>query len=136
MFELSREEYQALRSQIVTLEPGRGKYSKYNPYVFTEHGVAMLSSVLKSDRAIQINIAIMRAFVTLRQYALTYTELAQKIKELESRFEREFADVNEVLRWLGEENQARSKEIEQMGAGDAKPDPWEKRSKIGFKKDP
>jgi hypothetical protein len=75
---------------------------------FTEQGVAMLSSVLRSGKAIQVNIAIMRAFVALRRYALTYAELAQKTAELETKFEREFADVHEVLRWLGEENQVQA----------------------------
>jgi hypothetical protein len=63
---LTSEEYQALRSHIATLKKGRGMHSKYLPHVFTEQGVAMLSSVLNSDRAIQVIIAIMRAFVRLR----------------------------------------------------------------------
>ena len=63
MFVLTRDEYNFLRSQIVTLESGRGKYSKFNPFAFTEQGVAMLSSVLNSSKAIQVNIAIVRAFV-------------------------------------------------------------------------
>ena len=67
MFQLKNQEIVALRSQIVTLKRGRGQHRKYAPYVFTEQGVAMLSSVLKSERAIQVNIAIMRAFVKLRQ---------------------------------------------------------------------
>ena len=71
MFELSRDEYNTLiasiRSQFVTLEDGRGKYPKYTPFAFTEQGVAMLSSVLRSDVAIAANIAIMRAFVQVRE---------------------------------------------------------------------
>ena len=67
MFQLTAEEAASLRSQIVTLKPSRGQYRKYRPYVFTEQGVAMLSSVLHSERAIQVNIAIMRAFVRLRE---------------------------------------------------------------------
>ena len=66
MFEISRDEYNLLRSQSVTLETGRGKYSKYLSYAFTEQGVAMLSSVLKSPKALQINIMIMRVFVLVR----------------------------------------------------------------------
>lgn len=62
MFELTKEEYGFLRSQIVTLEKGKGRYSKYLPFAFTEQGVAMLSSVLNSYKAIQVNITIMRAF--------------------------------------------------------------------------
>jgi len=136
MFELTQEEYRFLRSQFVTLENGRGQYSKYPPFAFTEHGVSMLSGVLNSDRAIQINIAIFRAFVALRHYALTYTELAQKITELETKFEREFADVHEVLRWLGEENQARANEVAALQTENPRVDEWENRPRIGFKKDP
>lgn len=95
MFELTWEEYRSLRSQFVTLENGRGKYSKYIPFAFTEHGVSMLSGILNSERAIRINIAIFRTFVALRHYAFTYTELSQKIAELEARFEREFSDIQE-----------------------------------------
>jgi hypothetical protein len=67
MFQLSSDEAAALRSQSATLEAGRGKYRKYLPYVFTEQGVAMLSSVLNSERAVQVNIEIMRAFVRLKE---------------------------------------------------------------------
>ena len=67
MFLLTKEEYRALRSQIVTLETGRGQHRKYLPYAFTEQGVAMLSSVLKSRRAIQVNIQIIRTFTRLRE---------------------------------------------------------------------
>lgn len=80
---LSREEYNILRSQFVTLEKGKGKYSKYLPYVFTEQGVAMLSSVLKSEKAIEVNIAIMRAFVKMRSLIFSNLELKEKINELE-----------------------------------------------------
>jgi hypothetical protein len=79
MFQLDEVEADALRSQIVTLKPaGRGQYRKYLPYVFTEQGVAMLSGVLKSKRAIQVNIAIMRAFVKLREMLESNEELNRK----------------------------------------------------------
>ena len=77
----------------------------------------------------------MRAFVKFRWYTLTYTELAQKITELETKFEREFADVHEVLRWLGEENQARADEITALQTENPLVDAWENRPRIGFKKD-
>ena len=67
MFELTKEEYASLRSQSVTLKKGRGQHSKYLPYAFTEQGVAMLSSILNSDIAIEVNIAIMRTFVAVRR---------------------------------------------------------------------
>jgi len=80
MFELTKEENQSLRSQNVTLK--RGQHSKYSPFAFTEQGVAMLSSVLNSDRAIDVNIAIMRAFVQLRKIITSHDELSNKLAEL------------------------------------------------------
>ena len=77
MFRLSEREAAALRSQIVTLDRGRGRYPKYAPYAFTEQGVAMLSSVLRSRRAIQVNMAIMRVFVRLREILATHKDLAK-----------------------------------------------------------
>ncbi|MEA3288919.1 MAG: ORF6N domain-containing protein [Campylobacterota bacterium] len=84
MFQLSDEEFENLRFQIGTFNISL-KNRKYNPYVFTEQGVSMLSSVLRSDIAIEVNIQIMRTFVEIRKYALTHDELAQKIEELEKR---------------------------------------------------
>jgi hypothetical protein len=81
MFQLTWEEAQVSRSQIATLKQGRN--IKYLPYAFTEQGVAMLSSVLHSERAIQVNIAIMRTFAKLREILLTHKELAHKLSELE-----------------------------------------------------
>lgn len=91
MFELTRQEVESLRSQFATLEKyhelskssQKGRHSKYLPFVFTEQGIAMLSSVLNSDRAIQVNIAIMRAFVKLREVLSTHKELAAQLRELE-----------------------------------------------------
>ena len=82
MFELTSAEFKNLRSQIATSSWGG---TRYPPFAFTEHGVAMLSSVLNSHKAIQTNIAIVKAFISLRRYALTYTELAQTIKDLEAK---------------------------------------------------
>jgi len=100
MFELTREEYNSLRSQIVMLETGRGKYSKYLPFAFTEQGVAMLSSVLSSSKAIEINVQIIRAFVFIRQYALTHSDLTKKLKELENEYNKQFKDVYEAISYL------------------------------------
>ena len=80
MFELTAEEWGNLRSQIATSSWGG---QRYLPFAFTEQGVAMLSSVLNSEIAIDVNIAIMRAFVMMRQFALTYQELSEKLIELE-----------------------------------------------------
>ena len=82
MFRLTDEEFDSLRSQIVILKTGRGQHRKYLPRVFTEQGVAMLSGVLKSPRAVQVNIEIMRAFVRLRRALAHNRELAEKLVEL------------------------------------------------------
>ena len=100
MFQLNKEEADFLRSQIVTLEKGRGQYSKYLPYAFTEQGVAMLSSVLRSQRAVQVNIEIMRAFIRLRQMLASNAELARKLDALEKKYDAQFKDVFEAIRQL------------------------------------
>ena len=83
MFQLTDDEAAALRSQFVILEKGRGRYSKYAPLAFTERGVAMLSSVLKSERAVQMSILIVRAFVKLRELLATHKDLARRIEQVE-----------------------------------------------------
>jgi hypothetical protein len=106
MFQLGREEAAALRSQIVTLDDpsgrprGRGRYAKYLPYAFTEQGVAMLSSVLKSKRAVQVNVEIMRAFVRLRDMIGHNRELARRLDALESKYDRQFKAVFDAIREL------------------------------------
>ncbi len=97
MFELTKEEYNSLRSQIVTLKNGRGQHSKYTPFAFTEQGIAMLSSVLNSEKAIKINISIIRAFVTFRQFSLTYNELKERILEIESQFPEIYQTLNYLI---------------------------------------
>ena len=99
MFQLTWEESsEVLRSQIVTLK--RGKNVKYRPYAFTQEGVAMLSSVLRSDRAVQVNIAIMRAFVRLRELMATHRDLARKLLQLEKKYDAKFSVVFEAIRKL------------------------------------
>src|ERR1700730_3308182 len=83
MFQLTAAEWAALRSQTVILKPGRGRHRKYLPYAFTEQGVAMLSSVLNSERAIAVNIEIMRAFVRIRKLLSSNKALALKFRQLE-----------------------------------------------------
>ncbi len=83
MFRLSGEEASALRSQIATLDKGRGRHAKYPPFAFTEHGVAMLSSVLRSKRAAPMNILIVRAFIRMREILATHKDLAVRIDRLE-----------------------------------------------------
>jgi hypothetical protein len=100
MFQLTGEEATALRSQFVTLKTGRGQHRKYRPYAFTEQGVAMLSSVLHSERAIQVNIAIMRAFVQLREMIGSNKGLARRLNELEMKYDSQFRVVFEAIREL------------------------------------
>ncbi len=90
MFQLNGAEYEILRSQFVTSSYGGRRYL---PYVFTEQGVAMLSSILRSKRAVQVNIAIMRAFVKLRQILATHKELAAKLRELENKVSKHDTDI-------------------------------------------
>jgi hypothetical protein len=100
MFEVTQEEARRLRSQIVTLENGRGRYSKYLPKAFTEQGVAMLSSVLRSQRAIDVNIEIMRAFVRVRAVLASQAALARRLDELERACDSRFSIVFDAIRKL------------------------------------
>lgn len=115
MFELTKDEINSLihniRSQIVTFN---WPSITYTPFAFTEQGVAMLSSVLRSERAIKVNIEIIRAFVFLRKIALQYAEIWQKINELEQKYDEQFKEVFTALKLLLE------------------PQP---RKQIGFKRD-
>ncbi|WP_276978144.1 ORF6N domain-containing protein [Flavobacterium filum] len=112
MFELNKEEFESLRSQFVTSKRGG---LRYMPFAFTEQGVAMLSSVLNSDKAIAINIAIMRTFVSIRHFSLLYKELNDKITEIE----KQFPDIYKILNFLMDK--------------ESKPGNLE-RNKIGYKK--
>jgi ORF6N domain-containing protein len=97
MFQLTAEESRALRSQIAPLKSSRGQHRKYLPYAFTEQGVAMLSSVLRSGRAIAVNIQIMRAFVRMRELLISNRELAEKLDQLEARLEKKLASHDEAI---------------------------------------
>jgi phage regulator Rha-like protein len=119
MFQLSDEEADSLRSQIVTLKSasGRGQHRKYLPYAFTEQGVAMLSSVLRSDRAVEVNIQIMRTFVKLREILSTHKDLSRKLDDLEKKYadhDKKFQLVFDAIRKLME------------------PPPASKKRRIGF----
>jgi len=96
MFQLTAAEHNVLRSQFVISTPSRGG-RRYMPYVFTEQGVAMLSSVLGSERAIAVNIEIMRAFVRMRELLASNKELAHRIDELEARIEKKLATHDEAI---------------------------------------
>jgi hypothetical protein len=117
MFELTEEEMKNLTSQFVTSSWGG---TRHQSFAFTEQGVAMLSSVLKSKIAIHVNISIMRAFVMMRQWALTHQELSARLDALEKQYGQKFKDIEQVLNFLIQKDQ---KTIQQ-GA----------RKEIGFKK--
>lgn len=118
MFEISKEEWESLRCSFSTLNnQGRGKHLKYMPFAFSEQGVAMLSGILNSDKAIDVNIAIMRAFIALKQFALTNTELNNKLKELENTYNKQFKDVYEAINYLlqKDKEETTQKERKQIG---------------------
>lgn len=118
MFQLTKKEEDSLRFQFGSLK--RGQHSKYLPYAFTEQGVAMLSSVLRSKRAIQVNIAIMRAFVKLRQILSMNKELAYKLAELERKIEKHDVEIQAIF-----------EAIRKLMA----PAPTKPKPQIGFKPD-
>lgn len=94
MFQLSTVEADRLRSQSVTLKGSRGRHRKYLPHAFTEHGVAMLATVLRSDRAVHVSVEIVRAFIRLRRALEPHGELAKKLDALEKKYDSQFADVS------------------------------------------
>lgn len=123
MLQLTKEEWKLLTSQIVMFEKGqgKGKYPKHLPFAFTEHGVTMLASVLKSEKARKASVAIVRAFIALRHFVLNYKELTEKLKELESRTNKQFKDVYEALNYLLQKDKHENEHNE--------------RKRIGFRKD-
>lgn len=117
MFELTQEEWSNLRSQFATSSWGGQRHA---PFAFTEQGIAMLSGLLNSDIAIEINISIMRAFVMMRQWALNHQELSAKLNALEQQYGQKFKDIEQVLNYLIQKDQ---KTIQQAG-----------RNQVGYKK--
>ena len=120
MFQLTKVEWQELITICDKLPEGI-KFSPTTPFAFTEQGVSMLSSVLKSKKALQVNIAIMRAFVFMRQYALTHKDLTEKLHELENKYDKQFKDVYDAINFLLQKD---NQETEQK-----------QRKRIGFKSD-
>ncbi len=135
MFQLTEEEWNDIRFQIETIESGdslrlqnetlkngRGKHTKYLPYVFTEQGVAMLSGILNSDKAIAMNIAIMRAFVEIRRVLIQEHDLREQLKQIKERIGEHDVQLNQLydaMENLLDENAAQKK--------------WGERERIGFK---
>lgn len=134
MFQLTREEWESLqaqvkpantpdnsRSQIVILNTAQGKNLKYYPYAFTEHGVAALSGVLNSDKAIQMNIAIIRAFIEMRRLAIIHTDWKEQIRQIRdkiSEHDTQLYQIYDALENLLDEKATQKK--------------WEERERIGF----
>jgi len=137
MFQLTKEEWENMRlqfagesnnmlslgSQFVTLKTGRGQHRKFMPYAFTEQGVAMLSGVVNSDRAINMNIAIMRAFVEVRKVLFLQNDLKEQLKEIKERLGVHDAQLNQIYDAM--ENLLDEKAAQRK---------WEHRERIGFKK--
>ncbi len=135
MFRLTQQEYDALRFQIETIEEnkplrlqnetlknGRGQHSKYLPYAFTEQGVAMLSGILNSEKAINMNIAIMRAFVEVRKIFLKENDLKEQLREVKQKLGEHDEQLNQIYSAI--ENLLDEKASERK---------WNERERIGFK---
>ncbi len=117
MFELTKQEYEFLRSQFVTLENGKGRHRKYLPLVFTEHGVLMLSSILNSKQAITVNIQIMRIFTRIRQMLMDNTELRLEIEKIKKKVDNHDKNMELVFQYLDEllEKKEKTKDRKQIG---------------------
>ncbi|MGH7457444.1 MAG: ORF6N domain-containing protein [bacterium] len=111
MFQLSKREMEKWRSHFVTSNPAAKMGLRRPPYAFTEQGVAMLSSVLNSKRAIQVNVAIMRTFVRLREMILSNKELARRLDELEKKYDKQFKLVFDAIRELMEPPEPKKRPI-------------------------
>ena len=120
MFELNDKDLRILRSQIVTSSWGG---SRYKPYAFTEHGIAMLSSILNSDKAINANILIIRTFVLMRQFAQDHQELEKRINALEKKYNKDAKQIFAALEFLLEEKNEEKQQHEN----------FKNRPRIGFK---
>ena len=121
MFRITVKEWGFIRSQIVTASNQSKRNIAITPFVFTEHGVTMLASVLRSKKAIQTNIAIVEAFIALKEFALNYKELADKIAKLEKKHSKHFKDIYEALNLLLSEKESQTE--------------WSERKQIGYKKE-
>lgn len=117
MFRLTIIEWENMRSQIATASIQTKRNVAITPFAFTEHGVTMLASVLKSNKAIKVNIAIVEAFIALKEFALNYKEIDDKLKELENTYNKQFKDVYEAINYLLQKNkqETNQKERKQIG---------------------
>ena len=115
MFQLEKTEWESLRFQFETSKSRGGR--RYLPYVFTEQGVSMLSSIINSDIAIDMNIKIMRTFVYMRQFALSHLELSMKLKELEEKYDQKFNDITYAIEFLLQRDQKKSEQNDRKRIG-------------------
>ncbi len=120
MFELSSEEYQNLKDQLGQL--GRGEHSKYSPFAFTEHGVLMLSSVLNSDRAIKVNIQIMRVYIRIREMIMLNKDILQRLVGIERNLSDQDNKIMLIFEYLKQFEESKQHELKQAN-----------RKRIGFK---
>ena len=116
MFERMSTEWENLRCRICTSKIAGG--IRYRPFAFSEQGIAMLSGLMNSDVAIEINISIMRAFVHMRQWALSHEDLAKQLREMEKKYNQKFVDIEHVLTYLMQKDQIKNPQV--------------KRTKFGF----
>lgn len=119
MFRLTFKEWESIRSQTVTASNQGKRNIRATPFAFSEHGVTMLASILRSKKAVRMNIYIVEAFIALKEFALTYNELAEQFTRMERKYNKQFADVYEALKYLMD--------------GKQKSDDLKKRKQIGFK---
>jgi hypothetical protein len=124
MFELTKEEFESLRCNFSTSNKRGG--TRYMPFAFTEQGVAMLSGILNSDKAIKMNIAIVRAFIALRKFAIQYKDILEQLDGLKERISGHDVQLNQIYEAL--ENML-DKKVEEENKAEA----WKTRKRIGFK---
>ncbi|MBC9813600.1 ORF6N domain-containing protein [Crocinitomicaceae bacterium CZZ-1] len=120
MFRLTQEEWNLMRSQIATASDQSKRNTSTTPFAFTEHGVTMLASILRSKKAVKTNILIVEAFIALKEFALNYVELSTKLKEIETTYNKQFKDVYDAINYLLKKDQHIVNQ--------------EDRKRIGFKK--
>lgn len=121
MFRLTIEEWEKMRSQNSTASEQKKRNREITPYAFTEHGVTMLASILRSKKAITTNILIVEAFIALKEFALNYVELTNKLKEIETTYSKQFKDVYDAINYLLQKDQQLSEQ--------------KSRKRIGFKEE-
>lgn len=121
MFVLTEKEWMSLRTQFASLNSGKGQHTKYKPYAFTEQGVAMLSSILNSDRAIQVNIQIIRVFTKMRHLLESHKEILNKLESLERKDIEQDEKIMLIFEYLKQLEQSKREELE-----------FKERKKIGY----